>query len=248
MLRFPSLADFEVSGDGTMVQVWPAEGLSAPTLEHLYLNQVLPLALSRQGKLVLHGSAISLSLGAVAFLGRSGRGKSTLAASFAARGSAFLTDDSLLLEKTDAGYMVQPAHPSIRLWDDSREALIAKSAVIAPSIQYAPKSRVLSDDSLPFCEAARPLRHIYFLGDRNATEVLIEPLRPVEALIELVNNSFMLDIETPAVIAEHFSELIQLVNEPIYFRLDYPRDYQYLPRVVQAIEKHAQASTANESV
>jgi hypothetical protein len=60
LLRFPELADFEVSADGRSVKGWPALGVTPTTVEHLYLNQVLPLALSRQGELVLHGSAVDI--------------------------------------------------------------------------------------------------------------------------------------------------------------------------------------------
>jgi hypothetical protein len=61
----------------------------------------------------------------VAFLGESGRGKSTLAASFATEGTRFLTDDGLLLEWVGGHCMIVPSHPSIRLWEDSQEALIS---------------------------------------------------------------------------------------------------------------------------
>ncbi|MBK9199490.1 HPr kinase/phosphorylase [Candidatus Skiveiella danica] len=128
LLRFPDLADFEVSADGAAVLGFPAPGVTSPTVEHLYLNQVLPLALSRQGKLVLHGSAVDIGGQGVAFLGESGRGKSTLAASFASEGTRFLTDDGLLLEWVDGRCMILPSHPSIRLWKDSQDALISNSA------------------------------------------------------------------------------------------------------------------------
>ena len=39
LLRFPGLADFEVSLDGTEVVSHPAVGADAATVEHLYLNQ-----------------------------------------------------------------------------------------------------------------------------------------------------------------------------------------------------------------
>jgi len=115
LLRFPDLADFTVSASGLEVAAYPMPGISEQTIEHLYLNQVLPLALSRQFKLVLHASAVEIGNFAVAFLGISGRGKSTLAASFSTSGCRFLTDDGLQLEKGPAGYLIQPSHPSIRL-------------------------------------------------------------------------------------------------------------------------------------
>ena len=57
------------TADGGTVQGFPAPGVSSPTVEHLYLNQVQPLALGRQGKLVCHASAIESPGGALAFLG-----------------------------------------------------------------------------------------------------------------------------------------------------------------------------------
>jgi hypothetical protein len=98
LLRFPDLADFEVSADGRVVEGWPAPGVTEDTAQHLYLNQVLPLALSKQGKLVFHASAVEIHGVAVAFMGASGKGKSTLAAGFASAGYRFLTDDGLMVE------------------------------------------------------------------------------------------------------------------------------------------------------
>ena len=121
LLRFPDLADFRVSADGLEVTGFPVPGVSESTSQHLYLNQVLPLVLSKLGKLVFHASAVEVPGGAVAFAAESGRGKSTLAASFAVNGFRFLTDDGLVLEPVADGYQVQPSHPSIRLWEDSEE-------------------------------------------------------------------------------------------------------------------------------
>ncbi|MBK7991643.1 MAG: hypothetical protein IPK05_18515 [Comamonadaceae bacterium] len=64
---------------------------------------------------------------------------------------------------------------------------------------------------------------------------MIEPLRPAEALIELVKNSFLLDIEARDMLVRHFDDLTRLAALPIYFRLDYPRDYGTLPAVRDAI-------------
>ena len=124
LLRFPDLVDFEVSRDGRMAVAWPVPGVSPGTVEHLHLNQVLPLALSRQGRLVLHASAVAFDGIGVAFTGESGRGKSTLAASFATTGARFLTDDGLQLDWLDGQCQIMPSHPSVRLWEDSQESLV----------------------------------------------------------------------------------------------------------------------------
>jgi len=239
LLRFPDLADFEVSADGFSVQGFPAPGVPSPTVEHLYLNQVMPLALSRQGKLVLHGSAVDIGGQGVAFLGESGRGKSTLAASFATEGTHFLTDDGLLLNWADSRCMIVPSHPSIRLWEDSQDALISEDAAMAPVVSFTSKSRFLAGPGIAFCNEAQPLRRLFFLGEGDALFPTIEPLRPAEALIELVKHSFLLDIEARDMLARHFNDLSRLAALPVYFRLDYPRSYETLPAVRQAIVRHA---------
>ena len=134
LLRFPDLADFNISADGTEVTAHPMTDCDANTVEHLYINQIVPLALSRQGRPAFHASVVTVPGGAVAFLGQSGAGKSTLAASFALDGAAFLTDDALLIEEVDGACKVLPSHASVRLWDDSVDALIGDDILRAGEI------------------------------------------------------------------------------------------------------------------
>jgi len=238
LLRFPDLADFEVSRDGQTVSVWPAPGVSLGTVEHLHLNQVLPLALSRQGRLVLHASAVEIAGKGVAFTGESGRGKSTLAASFATTGARFLTDDGLQLSWLDRQCWITPSHPSVRLLRDSQEAIIHQAVDFAPAVEYTPKVRLLAGDRLAFCDSVQPLSRVYFLGEGMASSLTIEPVRPAEAFMEMVKNSFLLDIEERELLAWHFDEMVRLAALPIYYRLNYPRCYEDLPRVREAIVRH----------
>jgi hypothetical protein len=239
LLRFPELADFLISPDGAVATCRPAPGVSDTTPQHLYLNQVLPLVLSKQGQLVFHASAVELGDGAVAFAGESGRGKSTLAASFAISGHRFLTDDGLVIEPCGTGYQVLPSHPSIRLWEDSGDALIPPEARTAPALEFTSKSRFLADDVIAFCDQPRPLLRMYFLGDGSAPEITFQRMNSTEALVEWVKHSFLLDIEEQPLLASHFDRLAKLANQPIHYRLDYPRCYEGMARLRQAIIEHA---------
>ncbi|MCU0809314.1 MAG: hypothetical protein MUC53_15880 [Candidatus Contendobacter sp.] len=239
LLRFPELADFQVSADGLQVTGFPAPEVSEATSQHLYLNQVLPLVLSKLGKLVFHASAVEVAEGAVAFVAESGRGKSTLAASFAVNGFRFLTDDGLVLEPTADGYEVLPSHPSIRLWADSEAALIQPGTETAPAVSYTAKARFLAGEGVRFCDQPRPLRRVYFLGDGSAETVTFERLRPAEALVEWVKHSFLLDIEERPRLASHFDQVARLADLPLHYRLDYPRRFEDLVRIREAIVEHA---------
>lgn len=240
LIRFPGLADFHVSADGREVEGIPVNGISDQTVQHLYLNQVLPLALSRQMQLVLHGSAVEVGEAAIAFLGRSGRGKSTLAASFATHGFRFITDDGLLLAETEAGdYQVQPSHPSIRLWDDSRQAVLPPSTAAAPAVDYTPKLRMLAGQDVPFCPQARTLKKIYVLDGSESTQIAISPIGGRDAVIETVRNCFLLDVDEQAALKQHYKQLLALASSVPFFRLEYPRRFDRLAEVRSAITAHA---------
>jgi len=234
-LLFPEKAEFTVSREGEVVRQIALNGTPDATVEHLYLNQVLPLAWSRQRKLVFHGSAVEAGGGAVAFLGESGRGKSTLAAAFAVDGARFLTDDGLLVEFNDGRLMAHPSHPSVRLWEDSQEALIGADAQLAPALEYTLKARILAGDAIRFCGEPRQLHRFYFLQDGGVEDLVITLMSPSEALMDLAKHSFLLDIEERELITQHFDGLAEMVKQPVFYRLDYPRRYEDLGRVRRAI-------------
>ena len=238
LLRFPGLADFDVSADGTQVACHPAPGTDSSTVEHLYVNQVLPLALSRQGRLAFHASAVTVPGGTVAFLGSTGLGKSTLATQFARSGASFLTDDGLLLAPSPDGYLVLPNHPSIRLWDDSQEALLDDGVTAAPPVSFTSKSRFLAGHGLPYCNQPQPLLAAYLLSDPASSDIVIRRASLSEAVVGWIRNSFLLDVEDPAMLSHHF-EQATIVGQAIpTYHLDYPRQYERLPEVQAAILGH----------
>jgi hypothetical protein len=238
VLRFPDIADFDVSPDGRHVHCHPAPGAAQETIRHLYLNQVLPLALSRQGRLVIHASAIEGPAGAVAFVGASGTGKSTLAAAFAQTGHRLLCDDGLLLDKTEQGFLALPGHPSIRLWEDSRLALVQQGTPVDQPVPHAAKSRLLAGGQIRFCGQPLLLDRVYILGDGTARDVAIKELCGSRALIAFVKHSFLLDIEARDLIAAHFDQLSGLVAERRCFSLDYPRRYSLLGKAMAGVSQH----------
>jgi hypothetical protein len=242
LLRFPGLADFEVSADGKEVVAYPAEECDEHTVEHLYINQLVPLALSRQGRPAFHASAVTVPGGAVAFLGRSGMGKSTLAASFALGDATFLTDDSLLIEETGEGCLVAPSHPSLRLWDDSKEALIDPEISKAAEISYSSKARLLAGKALAFCDSPQPLIAAFVLGREDAMDITISKLSGLDRYMSWLENSFLLDVTDRELLSQHFEWTDRVSASVPTFALDYPRDYGILPAVREAVRRQVTAS------
>lgn len=245
LLRFPGLADFEIEGAALAVACRPAPDVDADTCEHLYLNQVLPLLQSRQGKLVFHASAVEVAGSAFAFLAASGGGKSTLAASFASSGHSFLTDDGLVVDDRPEGPVAMPGHASIRLWDDSQRALgVAAGAAAATRVRYTDKARFASGGRIVHAGRALPLRRAYVLGDGDAPQLRFAPMRAPEAMMAWVMHSFLLDPAERPALAAHFERVAALANRVDCFRLDYPRRFDALAGVRQAIVDHLQEEGA----
>lgn len=238
LLRFPKLADFEVSADGTNVIAHPVTAVDEATIEHLYINQLVPLALSRQGKPAFHASVVTVPGGAVAFLGKTGMGKSTLAASFALRDAAFLTDDALLIEESGGKCFAEPSHASLRLWEDSVEALITADTAKAAAISFSTKARLLAGNTLTYVDEPQPLLAAFALSWDDEEVITIDELAGLDRYMAWLNNSFLLDIEDKDLLTQHFEWTHRISEAVPTFALDYPRDYGMLPDVRRAVRRH----------
>ncbi|GIX30239.1 MAG: hypothetical protein KatS3mg124_0711 [Porticoccaceae bacterium] len=232
---FPGVAQFSISADGRQIAARPAPGVPDAEVAHLLRNNVEPLARSRRLELVLHAAAVAVEDIALAFLGTSGRGKSTLAAAFAARGFSFLADDGLALDRRREGWLALPSHPAIRLWPDSL-ARLAPARSRCETTGRRPKFRLLAGPEVPHCGRPLPIGALYFLEESAA--VGIAPVSPRDALIELVRHSFLLDVEEERLLRHHFAALGGLVRSTPAFRLAYPRRYEALPAVLAAVLGH----------
>ena len=238
LLRFPGLADFEISEDGSEVFAYPVRDVDEATVEHLYINQVVPLALSRQGKPAFHASVVAVPGGSIAFLGKTGMGKSTLAASFALHDSAFLTDDALIIEESAGQCLAQPSHASLRLWADSVEALITTGTARAAAISFSTKARLLAGESLTYVNAPQPLLAAFLLSRDGVEQVSIDAATGLDRFMAWLGNSFLLDIKDGDLLTQHFEWTHRISRAVPTFRLDYPREYGMLPVVRRAVVTH----------
>ncbi|TNF64922.1 MAG: hypothetical protein EP307_01290 [Rhodobacteraceae bacterium] len=235
LIRFAELADFVVDPDGAQAVCTPAPGCDEGTLDHLFDNQVLPLMLSAQGEMVFHGSAVATEAGAIAFLGQTGRGKSTLAASFATAGMGFLCDDRMVLRRRGADLMVMPAAPSVRLWEDSANRLFATPQDLAPPVSYTDKRRIRAGRDFPHCNQARPLTAAFFLGDGHVKRVRTERLGGILTATSWMANIFLLDTGDKAAIRAKFYQVTAILTRIPAMKLEFPRDHDRLAETRAAI-------------
>lgn len=238
LLRFPTLADFIVSRDGRNISCILIEECPQETIRHLLLNQVIPIVLSQLGKLVLHASACATPQGVMAFMGVTGMGKSTLAASFGLKGFAVLTDDCLLVQERGEKVISIPSYGGLRLWPESVSALFEEEPVLQSMAHYTDKKRVLFDQDLETDSLF--LKAVYVLAqpENDGNDVTITPLTAREGLFEIVKHTFQLDVTDHEKLGQAFKRYEWLAKSVPFFRLTYPRDHAVLPTVHAAILNH----------
>lgn len=226
--HFPVLADFLVDRLGRRVTCVARPGTPAETIRHLFLDQVIPLLLNLRGREALHASAIRTASGACAFIGQSGRGKSTIAAAFLAIGYPVLCDDCLLLKDDPDRVLIEPAYPGLRLWDDSREVLLGHARSTLPVAHYTSKRRVYASDADHGDDEFLPLQGVYTLrrneDEEPLTDPLIEPLSLRDAFMELIEYAFRLDLTDRAMILRQMRVLERVASKVPVKRLRLPND------------------------
>jgi hypothetical protein len=234
IFRFARLADFVVSADRRSIRCDAARTTSPDTIRHLLLDQVLPALTSGGRRFGVHASAVEIAGVAVAFLGASGRGKSTLAAVLGLCGAPIVTDDCLILDLSPAGVAAVPTYPSLRLSRETARGLGAAVSRAGRVAQYTSKLRLGhgSVAGVRFRHRPLPLGRLYLLerGRRSAAPRVV-PLSRRQSYIELMKFSFRFDPRDPVALLEECDRLTRLAHAVPVARLRVPSDLAALADV-----------------
>jgi hypothetical protein len=141
--RIPGVADFLIDDDLKRVVCHPALDDRSKVIPIIVPGTVTAFLLAMSGRFVLHGSAVDLDGRALAFVGASGQGKTTMAAMFCAAGTTLVTDDVLPLE---FGSGPDGATSVLCLRAGNELRLREKSASLADRFDEGTAVRVTADD------------------------------------------------------------------------------------------------------
>jgi hypothetical protein len=238
-------------GDGTQFIVDPAAkqlwGMCPPplTIEDLCTYLVGPIMgfiLRLRSVLCLHASTVSIAGQAVALCGESQSGKSTTAAALALSGISVLAEDVTPVKQLLDGFIVEPGYPRICLWPDSVKELLGSPEAL-PLLTPNWDKRFLPLDGVRanFEPEPKPLGIIYLLAPRahDADVPRIEDLRPREALLALVQNTYMNWLLNRDQRAAELDFLVKIVNHvPVRRIIPHP-DPERLPALCELIVEDA---------
>jgi hypothetical protein len=219
-------ATFVTSADGSTIDLWVDRSPDEYT-SHLLVDHVVPRMLARRGFTVLHATAVDLGGAAVAFVGRSGAGKSTMAMSFVAAGARLMADDCLVLDTRDGAAMVTASYAGGRLLPDSAGALGMRHGAIMPGTG---KHRIRLDQALE-SGVRRPLAALFVLErstERDAT-VELEALAASRAFWDLADQTYLFSVD------DDLGGLADVVDVTPVYRLRYPTSFDSLVDVHRAV-------------
>lgn len=187
LLSIPGTATYYASrGEEVVIQPAP-DGSDVDTRSYL-LGSLFSVLCHQRGLLPLHASAVAADKGAIAFLGASGAGKSSLAAFLSQRGYRIVADDICLIDpEAPQTARVRPVAPWIKLWDATLEALGQPAEGLPRVFIDEEKFRVtLQEDPTPLGLAA-----VVLLEQTTDTTVpTLERLRPVEAMQAMLDFTY----------------------------------------------------------
>lgn len=233
VLRYPGLCEFVGDRHLACVTVHAHPGMDRGLVVVLAAGTLLAVHLMLRGELVLHASAVRLDGHAVAFVGASGMGKSTLAAALCGHGCALVTDDVLRVDPTEAAVMrVHPGSTESRLRMNARRlADTSPRGATRPTadgrLALRPRTRV--DGPLPLTACVVPL------PSRKAEDVSVTRLTPTGALWRMVQFPRVAGWCEPASMDRTFQALADLVERVPVFEATVPWGPPFRPEVLSGL-------------
>lgn len=237
-VRWSGLGEFLVASDGRHITCRRAPEALLESFQVYLLGQALSFALVKSGFEPLHATAVAVGGEAIAFLGESGFGKSSLAACFLAAGHSLLTDDLLLIRPGASGFEAYPGPARIKLIPDVAHYFLGDAATGVPMNPETNKL-VIPLDQRQSCSTPLHLAAIYALAPPHETSqtqhVLIEVLSLREAFLAMVGNTFNYLVVDPDRLQRQVGETTRLVKAVQVKKLYYPRGLSQLPELREAI-------------
>jgi len=219
--------------EGRQITLEPETGADESLLRSTITGPAMSIILRQRGFLVLHASSIAIGNEAVAFIGGSGWGKSTLASAFHAQGHNILTEDVTAIKIGTSRPIVIPSFPQLRLW---KEAAIS----LGHDVNYLPpiepnSQKLLYQFSHGFQQTPLPLKQIYVLA--KGVEHKIDQLSPQDAFAALICHTRGANLlKSPAFVTSHLHQCANLISNAESYRFTRKPGLEELARLVKMIE------------
>lgn len=244
LLRLPNTCDFAISAAGDRIDVCPASGADSGLVPLWTAGLALAFAVTIRGGLVLHASAFRVGQATFAVAGRSGAGKTTIAALATAAGCPLLADDALRVEASGNQWVAHAASNELRLRNggDRFGALFSSGS---SSVDNRWLVRPPHAGAGPF-----PVSRLLFpVMDERAVQMELVKLNAQEAAIELLRGQRFGAWTDPAILQRCTCAVAQLARGVRATRIALPRahclDRDMARQLVALLGEELESTSAN---
>jgi hypothetical protein len=210
-----------LSTDGGEARCAPAPQLPDWRRERFLTAHVLPFAALLQGLEVFHASGVVADGQAVALVGGSGVGKTSLALNLALRGLGFLNDDVLVVEPAESGGVV--AHPGAGVANVRRDG-----TRLAERVRDARLGAALGEDEqetrmlMSREHASSPLGAVFYVHrDPGARQLAVTRSSPADPRT-LLASTFNFAVRTPERLARQLEVCGRIAETCAVFMVECP--------------------------
>lgn len=242
-MRWQGLFDLLVSSDGARICCRNFSRCGFDYIEAYVMNYAVSAALLQQGEETLHATVVDINGCVIGLLGTSGAGKSTLASFLRTIGGEIVTDDVLRICISQGMALAYPGPHRLKLFPEAARRFLPDAS---PSSRWSPM-RDKSVFDLGVAGAARAPRHLNALYHLRSPETEKDGLIVVtrlggRELFRTISASTMNNaLQTPGRLLRHFRFVERLARVVPVYGLAYPRRFEALEDVADAIMRSALA-------
>lgn len=234
------IADFGISADGREIIVHVGDGEADAEVANLIEGPILARATRLAGRPCLHATALAFDGQAIALMGPSGVGKSSLAWALIEQDCRLVSDDMVGITHGADGPMAHPGRTCLRMWPDSVRRLgvgEGLAAVLFPTTTELAKIGVRDPGQGPRLPV--PLHAVYRLSPRRAglCRAVIDDLPPGERLAELAANLHGMIAPAKALRQNELALLAQVAARTPIRALTLPDDLGLLAGTAQDLKR-----------
>lgn len=218
--RMHGVCDFVIDAALQRVVCHPTPGGPRELIPILVAGNLVSFLLSMRGRCVLHGSSVAVDGRALAFVGASGMGKSTLAAQMCAAGAELVTDDVLPLEVTGSVVEVVGRAGELRLRP--------KAVGVVDDFVASPGTRTTADHRLAVAALRSTAERmpLYAIVIPNPTqgagELVVDRLPNADSVFELVLYPRIVNWRDVTRLQHHFASVAEVAAAVPVYRVRIP--------------------------
>lgn len=222
--------------DGNLIILEPYENSSYEEMKLYLFGTCMGAILLQRKMLPLHGSCVNINGTGLLLTGKSGAGKSTIAATLFNKGYKMITDDVAAVkvhERMDS--IVYPSYPSQKLWEDAinrmdrQEHKMSLIRISDSFEKYSIKSHMYFD------ETPIPLKVIIEIVPSDTETIEIEEITGINKINLVMKNTYRRRFVKAMNLREwHFCQCVNTSNMVKMYRIKRPKD-RYLENEIAAI-------------